>query len=68
MAVLERCDEVWMVGPRVSKGMTGEAMHALNSGLRVLEFTYAESDEPPPEGMHLVPCEWPSGKFVAEES
>lgn len=39
LAVLERCDEVWLVGPRVSEGMQREANHGLDVGLEVYDYT-----------------------------
>ena len=35
-AVIERCDELWLVGPRISSGMAAEAAHAARSGIVVL--------------------------------
>ena len=41
-ALIERCDELWMVGPRVSSGMTIEAQHARLYGLPVYDLTGME--------------------------
>lgn len=38
-ALIERCDEVWMVGGRVSPGMHIEAEHARCLGKTVLDLT-----------------------------
>jgi hypothetical protein len=35
LALIERCDEVWLCGPRVSKGMNIEATHAKTKGIPV---------------------------------
>lgn len=34
-AHVERCDELWMVGDRISNGMIEEAIHARRSGIPV---------------------------------
>lgn len=39
-AQAERCDEVWLVGGRVSQGMAIEAGHAAGCGVRVRDLTY----------------------------
>lgn len=38
-AQIERCDELWMVGPRVSGGMTIEGQHARAHGIPVFDLT-----------------------------
>lgn len=38
-ALISRCDEVWLVGSRVSKGMQIEAEHARRAGIPVLDLT-----------------------------
>lgn len=39
LALVERCDELWMVGGRVSSGMRLESDHARKRGLRVVDLT-----------------------------
>jgi hypothetical protein len=40
---IERCDELWLCGPRVSPGMAIERDHALEKGIKVVDqrFMYA---------------------------
>jgi hypothetical protein len=47
LAQAERCDEVWLVGGRVSSGMRLEADHAAARGIPVLDLTHM-GEEPPP--------------------
>jgi hypothetical protein len=49
LAIIKRCDELWMVGPRVSSGMAQERDQALQFGLRVRDLTRLELLEPPDE-------------------
>ena len=37
--LIERVDEVWLVGPRISDGMAQEAKHAKFHGKAVFDFT-----------------------------
>jgi hypothetical protein len=46
LAAVERCDEVWLVGGRVSPGMRAEAAHAEERGLPVRDLTHM-GEEPP---------------------
>lgn len=39
LAVIAVCDELWLVGPRVSAGMTAEATYAVDHGVRVRDYT-----------------------------
>jgi hypothetical protein len=39
LALIERCDEVWLCGGRVSPGMALEAAHARELDKRVRDFT-----------------------------
>ena len=39
MALVGRCDEVWLVGGRVSEGMAMEAARAIELGKRVVDLT-----------------------------
>ncbi len=39
IAVVRRCDEVWLVGPHVSKGMQIEANAAKEAGIKIRDFT-----------------------------
>lgn len=39
LAILRKCDEVWLCGERVSEGMAGERDHAHANGIRVYRFT-----------------------------
>jgi hypothetical protein len=46
-AQVERCDELWLIGPRVSSGMLGEAAHARKFDVKVVDFTGEGRDMPP---------------------
>jgi hypothetical protein len=46
LALVARCDELWLVGGRVSPGMQLEANAARRAGLRVVDLT-ALGEEPP---------------------
>lgn len=46
-AVISRCDELWLCGPRTSLGMHEEAGLALCYGVPVVDYTGSEL---PPEG------------------
>lgn len=48
VAVVGRCDEMWLVGGRISAGMELEAKAAADAGLPVRDLT-ALGDEPPKE-------------------
>ena len=37
--LIEKCDELWLCGPRVSPGMLLEARHARTWGVRVYDYT-----------------------------
>lgn len=39
LRLIEECDELWMVGDRVSDGMATEARHATRCGIHVRDFT-----------------------------
>ncbi len=41
-AVVRRCDEVWLVGPRISEGMALEANRAREHGIPVVDLTGRE--------------------------
>lgn len=45
--VVSRCDEIWLVGGRISSGMRREADHARAHNVRVIDLT-PMGDEPPP--------------------
>jgi len=47
-SIVERCDELWLVGGRVSPGMVVERDHARACGVRVVDLTGL--GEEPPEG------------------
>lgn len=51
LAVLDRCDELWLVGPRVSKGMQYERAFADKRLLRVRDFTSLGLELPPGMGV-----------------
>lgn len=38
-AVIERCDEILLVGGRVSNGMDRERRHAIDCGIKVIDMT-----------------------------
>lgn len=46
LAIIERCDELWLVGGTITNGMARERMHALQRGVRVVDLT-ALGAEPP---------------------
>jgi hypothetical protein len=46
-ALIERCDELWLVGSCVSSGMKLEAEHALDCGKPVMDFTWMRGELPP---------------------
>lgn len=39
LELVERCDEIWLVGGRVSPGMEMEARHAAKHGVRIVDLT-----------------------------
>lgn len=39
LAVLRRCDELWLVGPQISKGMRFEAEHAKAHSIPIRDMT-----------------------------
>jgi hypothetical protein len=45
-ATVERCDEIWLVGGRVSSGMKRESEHAALHGVIVIDLTHL-GEEPP---------------------
>ena len=45
-AAIERCDELWLVGGRVSRGMDAEAWHARAYAVPVVDLTPL-GEEPP---------------------
>lgn len=47
LAVIERCDELWLVGEKVSKGMAYERDHAAVNGLRIRDLTTLGRQLPP---------------------
>jgi hypothetical protein len=46
LALVERADELWMVGGRVSAGMLLEADHARRCGKKVVDMTYLGYEVP----------------------
>lgn len=40
LALLEHCQEIWLTGPEISKGMAIELDFAKAQGLRVIDRTY----------------------------
>lgn len=46
-AVLERCDELWLVGPHISKGMAEERDRAAAKEMRIRDLTLLGLDWPP---------------------
>lgn len=53
LATIERCDELWLVGGRISEGMALEASHARACGINVRDLTslgYLPPLELTPEG------------------
>jgi hypothetical protein len=66
LALVERCDELWMVGGRVSGGMQVESDHARKRGMRVVDLT-ALGVVPPfePEIVRLALVEQGTGALAA---
>lgn len=59
LALVARCDAVWMVGKNVSLGMAMEATEAARLGKPVLDFTGATPDGAPPQiGRALSGYRW----------
>jgi hypothetical protein len=56
--IIERCDETWAVGGRVSGGMGMEIEHGLRHGVPFLDLSKM-GDEPPSEPIELPPLQWP---------
>jgi hypothetical protein len=52
-ALIHRCDELWMVGPRVSPGMKLESDHARRLGIPVFDYT---GDRWTTQGPNRVPA------------
>lgn len=48
LAVIERCDEVWLVGERISEGMAAELDFAKSRGIRTVEYI----------GQRTPPCDY----------
>lgn len=40
IALLEHCQEIWLAGPEISKGMRIELDEAIRLGLKVIDRTY----------------------------
>jgi len=49
LRLIERCDEVWLCGPRVSPGMHAEASHAERLGISVRMLVDPSFTDGPPE-------------------
>ncbi len=47
LAILSRCDELWLTGSHVSTGMGIERSHAIEQGLRIRDLTPLGCVEPP---------------------
>ena len=45
--LIRRCDEIWLVGGRLSNGMLGEREEAVKNGLVVQDLTLLLGEEPP---------------------
>lgn len=45
-ALIERCDELWLVGGRISPGMALEKVKAENSGVTVVDLTHLGYEAP----------------------
>lgn len=46
-AVVARCDELWLVGGRISAGMERERQAALRAGVKVIDLIHLGADAPP---------------------
>jgi len=53
LALVERCDELWLVGGRVSPGMEIERAHAIAFGVVVRDFTALGFATPDVEQLYL---------------
>lgn len=51
LALVERCDAVWLVGGCVSPGMRAEAEHAAACGVEVVDMTGMVEEPPALEGI-----------------
>lgn len=51
LAVIDRCDEIWLCGGRVSRGMKLELAHAQDRGLFIRDFT--DLGEVPPKELKI---------------
>jgi len=47
LVMVERCDELWLTGGRVSEGMDRERRHAMKHGLTVVDVTAMGIHSPP---------------------
>ncbi len=58
LEVVERCDELWLTGPRVTSGMAMEAARAKDRGIRIMDFTLAGCVMPPADGAPFARMPW----------
>ena len=54
---VETCDEIWMVGGRISSGMKTEGEHAILHNIVARDWTYL-GPNPPPLDWTLCPKRW----------
>jgi hypothetical protein len=59
LAVIERCDAVWLVGGRISSGMAAEAAHAEKFGLPINDLTNLGASPPSLTPSPLTPYTLP---------
>lgn len=54
VAAIERCDELWLVGGRVSPGMAIESAAAVESAVEVVDLTHLGEEPPAAAGFWVV--------------
>jgi len=55
--IIERCDEIWAVGPHISPGMQQEITYAAQCGIPLLNLTEWYGARPPEHGRELPPLQ-----------
>jgi hypothetical protein len=70
VAIVSKCDEIWLVGGRISPGMQTELQHAVLSDLRVVDLTFLGPEPPGPEALveEVVRIIAPLRKWITEKA
>jgi len=58
VCAVRKCDELWLVGPRISTGMQLESDAARNAGVRVRDFTWMRTAEDEVDMAYAIRLEW----------